>query len=184
MLFPLRFNPCFIVKYILSGLNRLHVITFWRVISQCSLLLCCPPQEPCTPPACASTKRAAWWSTSRLRLASGASLSCLTQVRELTLEESCACMTVHFLESNTMCIAGRAWLPQHECLFSATSTTSMVMSGDHPGLTFTISLVRTEPTYNQPMQQWSFVSDFAVSSSENLLYISPRVDILYYFICI
>lgn len=39
----------------------------------------------------------------------------------------------------------------------------MVMSADHPGLTFTLSLVRTEPTYNQPMQQWSFVSDFAVS---------------------
>ncbi|XP_041935905.1 FRAS1-related extracellular matrix protein 3 isoform X2 [Alosa sapidissima] len=44
----------------------------------------------------------------------------------------------------------------------ATSLTSMVMSADHPGLTFTISLVRTEPTYNQPMQQWSFVSDFAI----------------------
>lgn len=39
----------------------------------------------------------------------------------------------------------------------------MVMCADHPGLTFTLSLVRTEPTYNQPMQQWSFVSDFAVS---------------------
>jgi len=39
----------------------------------------------------------------------------------------------------------------------------MVMSADHPGLTFTLSLVRTEPTYNQPMQQWSFISDFAVS---------------------
>ncbi|XP_028974102.2 FRAS1-related extracellular matrix protein 3 [Esox lucius] len=39
---------------------------------------------------------------------------------------------------------------------------SMVMCADHPGLTFTLSLVRTEPTYNQPMQQWSFVSDFAV----------------------
>lgn len=36
------------------------------------------------------------------------------------------------------------------------------MSADHPGLTFTLTLVRTEPTYNQPMQQWSFVSDFAV----------------------
>nr|XP_023654914.1 FRAS1-related extracellular matrix protein 3 [Paramormyrops kingsleyae] len=43
-----------------------------------------------------------------------------------------------------------------------TSLSSMVMSVDHPGLTFTLSLVRTEPTYNQPMQQWSFVSDFAV----------------------
>lgn len=38
----------------------------------------------------------------------------------------------------------------------------MVMCADHPGLTFTLTLVRTEPTYNQPMQQWSFVSDFAV----------------------
>ncbi|XP_035282659.1 FRAS1-related extracellular matrix protein 3 [Anguilla anguilla] len=43
-----------------------------------------------------------------------------------------------------------------------TSLSSMVMSPDHPGLTFTLALVRTEPTYNQPMQQWSFVSDFAV----------------------
>ncbi|XP_053312033.1 FRAS1-related extracellular matrix protein 2 [Spea bombifrons] len=44
----------------------------------------------------------------------------------------------------------------------ATSLTSMIMSADHPGLTFTLSLVRSEPTYNQPIQQWSFVSDFAV----------------------
>ncbi|XP_051896776.1 FRAS1-related extracellular matrix protein 3 [Pristis pectinata] len=43
-----------------------------------------------------------------------------------------------------------------------TSLASMVMSADHPGLTFTLSLVRSEPTYNQPMQQWSFTSDFAV----------------------
>lgn len=39
----------------------------------------------------------------------------------------------------------------------------MVMCPDHPGLTFNLSLVRTEPTYNQPIQQWTFVSDFAVS---------------------
>ncbi|KAM8975891.1 FRAS1-related extracellular matrix protein 2 [Pelodytes ibericus] len=44
----------------------------------------------------------------------------------------------------------------------ATSLGSMIMSADHPGLTFTLSLVRSEPTYNQPVQQWSFVSDFAV----------------------
>ncbi|XP_078255243.1 FRAS1-related extracellular matrix protein 3 [Rhinoraja longicauda] len=44
----------------------------------------------------------------------------------------------------------------------ATSLASMVMSADHPGLTFTLSLVRSEPTYNRPMQQWSFTSDFAV----------------------
>ncbi|XP_069098697.1 FRAS1-related extracellular matrix protein 3 [Pleurodeles waltl] len=43
-----------------------------------------------------------------------------------------------------------------------TSLSSMVMSADHPGLTFTLSLVRSEPTFNQPVQQWNFVSDFAV----------------------
>eukprot|EP00062_Callorhinchus_milii_P013911 gi/632962602/ref/XP_007897409.1/ PREDICTED: FRAS1-related extracellular matrix protein 3 [Callorhinchus milii] len=43
-----------------------------------------------------------------------------------------------------------------------TSLASMVMSADHPGLTFTLSLVRSEPSYKQPAQQWSFISDFAV----------------------
>ncbi|XP_010215909.1 PREDICTED: FRAS1-related extracellular matrix protein 2, partial [Tinamus guttatus] len=45
---------------------------------------------------------------------------------------------------------------------SASPLTSMVLSADHPGLTFSLSLIRSEPTYNQPRQQWSFVSDFAV----------------------
>ncbi|KAM5147251.1 FRAS1-related extracellular matrix protein 2 [Callospermophilus lateralis] len=44
----------------------------------------------------------------------------------------------------------------------ASFTSSMIMSADHPGLTFSLRLVRSEPTYNQPIQQWSFVSDFAV----------------------
>uniref|UniRef100_A0A8C3G2X1 FRAS1 related extracellular matrix 2b n=1 Tax=Cyclopterus lumpus TaxID=8103 RepID=A0A8C3G2X1_CYCLU len=44
----------------------------------------------------------------------------------------------------------------------ASPLTSMVMCPDHPGLTFNLSLVRNEPTYNQPIQQWTFVSDFAV----------------------
>ncbi|XP_053176422.1 FRAS1-related extracellular matrix protein 2b [Scomber japonicus] len=44
----------------------------------------------------------------------------------------------------------------------ASTLTSMVMCPDHPGLTFNLSLVRNEPTYNQPIQQWTFVSDFAV----------------------
>lgn len=46
---------------------------------------------------------------------------------------------------------------------TASPMTSMVMCADHPGLTFNLSLVRSEPTYNQPMQQWTFISDFAVS---------------------
>ncbi|XP_061537316.1 FRAS1-related extracellular matrix protein 2b [Phycodurus eques] len=44
----------------------------------------------------------------------------------------------------------------------ASALTSMVMCADHPGVTFNLSLVRSEPTYNQPIQQWTFVSDFAV----------------------
>ena len=40
---------------------------------------------------------------------------------------------------------------------------SMVMSVDHPGLTFNLTLRRSEPTYNQPVQQWTFTSDFAVN---------------------
>ncbi|KAK2912903.1 FRAS1-related extracellular matrix protein 2b [Channa argus] len=44
----------------------------------------------------------------------------------------------------------------------ASPITSMVMCPDHPGLTFNLSLVRNEPTYNQPIQQWTFISDFAV----------------------
>ncbi|KAK9398840.1 FRAS1-related extracellular matrix protein 2 [Crotalus adamanteus] len=43
-----------------------------------------------------------------------------------------------------------------------TSLTSMVMSSDHPGLTFTLTLSQSEQTFNQPMQQWKFLSDFAV----------------------
>ncbi|XP_071377121.1 FRAS1-related extracellular matrix protein 2-like, partial [Centroberyx affinis] len=45
---------------------------------------------------------------------------------------------------------------------AVTSMSSMVMCADHPGLTFNLSLVRSEPTYNQPVQQWTFTSDFAV----------------------
>uniref|UniRef100_A0A2K6BN80 FRAS1 related extracellular matrix 2 n=1 Tax=Macaca nemestrina TaxID=9545 RepID=A0A2K6BN80_MACNE len=44
----------------------------------------------------------------------------------------------------------------------ASFTNSVIMSADHPGLTFSLHLIRSEPTYNQPVQQWSFVSDFAV----------------------
>ncbi|XP_066093052.1 FRAS1-related extracellular matrix protein 2 [Saccopteryx bilineata] len=44
----------------------------------------------------------------------------------------------------------------------ASFTSSMIVSADHPSLTFSLRLVRSEPTYNQPVQQWSFVSDFAV----------------------
>ncbi|XP_076002015.1 FRAS1-related extracellular matrix protein 2b [Genypterus blacodes] len=45
---------------------------------------------------------------------------------------------------------------------AASLLSSMVMCADHPGLTFNLSLVRSEPTYNQPIQQWTFTSDFAV----------------------
>lgn len=46
---------------------------------------------------------------------------------------------------------------------AGTSLSSMVMSADHPGLTFTLSLSQSEQTFHQPMQQWKFISDYAVS---------------------
>ncbi|KAK6305795.1 hypothetical protein J4Q44_G00245750 [Coregonus suidteri] len=49
----------------------------------------------------------------------------------------------------------------HRIENTASSLSSMVMCEDHPGLTFNLSLVRSEPTYNQPVQQWTFTSDFA-----------------------
>lgn len=51
------------------------------------------------------------------------------------------------------------------CFPTASPLTSMVMCAEHPGLTFNLSLVRSEPTYSQPIQQWTFISDFAVSKS-------------------
>lgn len=54
-------------------------------------------------------------------------------------------------------------------IFSASFTSSVIVSADHPGLTFSLRLIRSEPTYNQPVQQWSFVSDFAVSVSKTFL---------------
>lgn len=52
----------------------------------------------------------------------------------------------------------------------------MVMCPDHPGLTFNLSLVRTEPTYNQPIQQWTFVSDFAVSERSCFLFVNLLIS--------
>lgn len=40
---------------------------------------------------------------------------------------------------------------------------SSVISVDHPGLTYTLTLLRSEPTFAQPDQLWQFVSDNAVS---------------------
>ncbi|BFZ14656.1 hypothetical protein BsWGS_17695 [Bradybaena similaris] len=39
---------------------------------------------------------------------------------------------------------------------------SMVISPNHPDLMFQLELIRSDPTFDQPSQEWSFVSDFAV----------------------
>ncbi|KAF6084066.1 FRAS1 related extracellular matrix 2 [Phyllostomus discolor] len=44
----------------------------------------------------------------------------------------------------------------------ASLASSVVTSADHPGLTFSLRLLRSDPTFSQPTQQWSFVSDLAV----------------------
>ncbi|XP_064636452.1 FRAS1-related extracellular matrix protein 2-like [Lineus longissimus] len=43
-----------------------------------------------------------------------------------------------------------------------TSLQSIISSPDNPDLTFTLQLIRGDPTYNQPEQFWEFVSDYAV----------------------
>lgn len=55
----------------------------------------------------------------------------------------------------------------------------MVMCPEHPGLTFNLSLVRTEPTYSQPIQQWIFISDFAVR--REFTFKNSRICFLIYF---
>ena len=43
-----------------------------------------------------------------------------------------------------------------------TSDRAMVMSQSHPELQMSLNLIRSEATYNNPEQKWSFVSDYAV----------------------
>ncbi|KAM8808168.1 LOW QUALITY PROTEIN: FRAS1-related extracellular matrix protein 3 [Eudromia elegans] len=47
-------------------------------------------------------------------------------------------------------------------VLSKSSLSPMVMSADHLGLMFTLSLLQSELTSHQPVQQWHFISDFAV----------------------
>ena len=51
------------------------------------------------------------------------------------------------------------FVPDHP----ATDMQSSVTSSDHPGLTYTLNLLRSDPTFAQPEQLWQFVSDHAVS---------------------
>ncbi|XP_054706772.1 FRAS1-related extracellular matrix protein 2-like [Uloborus diversus] len=48
---------------------------------------------------------------------------------------------------------------------------SMVMTPEHPDLTFTLELIRTEPTFAQPEQEWQFVSDYAVRDYSGLYHV-------------
>ncbi|XP_076446552.1 LOW QUALITY PROTEIN: extracellular matrix protein 3-like [Babylonia areolata] len=49
-----------------------------------------------------------------------------------------------------------------------TDLEAMVMSEDHPDLTFTLELVRSDPSYEQSNQEWVFVSDFSVRDYSGL----------------
>lgn len=99
----------------------------------------------------------AWWWTSAPRPVSGVCLWSLTlqaESRELVRPD---------LDSVNNYWSVRVAHLDSTPVLEATSVSSMVMSVDHPGLTFNLTLVRSEPTYNQPVQQWMFTSDFAVS---------------------
>nr|CAB3247089.1 FRAS1-related extracellular matrix protein 2 [Phallusia mammillata] len=45
---------------------------------------------------------------------------------------------------------------------AGTENVAMVMSAAHPELQLSLNLVRSETTYNNPEQKWSFVSDYAI----------------------
>lgn len=55
-------------------------------------------------------------------------------------------------------------------IFIDSGFVSMVMAPEHPELTFTLDLVRSEPTFAQPEQEWQFVSDYAVRMRLNFLF--------------
>ncbi|XP_060078834.1 extracellular matrix protein 3-like [Ylistrum balloti] len=55
---------------------------------------------------------------------------------------------------------------------SGTGVVSMVTSPDHPDMTFTLTLVRSDPTFDQPDQLWQFESDFAVKDYSGLYHIA------------
>ena len=47
--------------------------------------------------------------------------------------------------------------------YSVSAAESKVTSVNHQDLTFTLNLVRSDKTFNNPEQQWSFVSNYAVT---------------------
>ncbi|XP_033743920.1 LOW QUALITY PROTEIN: extracellular matrix protein 3-like [Pecten maximus] len=55
---------------------------------------------------------------------------------------------------------------------SGTGVVSMVTSPDHPDMTFTLTLVRSDPTFDQPNQLWQFESDFAVKDYSGLYHVA------------
>ncbi|XP_071544014.1 FRAS1-related extracellular matrix protein 2-like [Panulirus ornatus] len=74
------------------------------------------------------------------------------------------------------------YLEEHQ----ASEHHSSVSSDDHPDLSFTLSLLRSQPTYSQPEQYWQFVSDFAVQdySGSYVIHLLPctvNEDVAYSF---
>lgn len=47
----------------------------------------------------------------------------------------------------------------------------MVISRDHPQLTFTLSLVSSQQSYDNPVQRWQFMSDYAAKDYTGSYYI-------------
>ena len=47
----------------------------------------------------------------------------------------------------------------------------MVVSRDQPHLSFALKLVRSEKTYEYPLQSWQFVSDYAMRDYTGTYYV-------------
>ena len=65
-------------------------------------------------------------------------------------------LLIHFLHCNMP-------LVKNSFFFNFSAAESKVTSVNHQDLTFTLNLVRSDKTYNNPEQQWTFVSNYAVT---------------------
>lgn len=91
-----------------------------------------------------------------------------------------AALQAYYENESKQCIKGTLKTPNCTCASNhsatiavdtvlASSTSSTITSAHHPSLTFSLHLLRSEPTYNQPVQQWDFTSDFAVRDQGSYL---------------
>ena len=73
----------------------------------------------------------------------------------------------------TACVSLFLCISQSECflIFPDTETTALVMSRDRPHLSFGLSLLSSEKTYDYPQQNWRFQSHYALRDYSGVYFI-------------